>query len=231
MYCVKCGVRLVDGLKACPLCGTPVWNPEPEKRNVHYNPDLYPNKDVRGKFTVLSLITLIFAAVPLGCLIACVNYYGRAEWSAYVAFSFLFLYIAAVLPAWFPRYYPVVFIPVTFAALEGFLLFLCLYTGGNWFLSLAFPAVGLLFVFSYAAFWLIRIGVLPRIKLRLLGIWFILFGAATMLIELFVHITFSTPMFNWSLYTAGTFAAFGLFLFVASFIKRLRRSLYKKTFV
>ena len=138
---------------------------------------------------------------------------------------------AAVLPAWFPRYYPVIFIPVTYAALEGFLLFLCLYTGGNWFLSLAFPVAGLLFLFTYAAYWLARAGVLPRVKLRLLGVWFILLGAATMLIEFFIHITFPLPMFHWSLYTAGAFAAFGLFLFAASFIKPLRRLLYKKTFV
>ena len=25
MYCVRCGVRLQEGVKACPLCGTPVW--------------------------------------------------------------------------------------------------------------------------------------------------------------------------------------------------------------
>ncbi|MBO4838740.1 MAG: hypothetical protein J5493_05155 [Lachnospiraceae bacterium] len=231
MYCVKCGVQLEDGLTACPLCSTPVWNPEPAKRNIHYNPDLYPKQDVRGKFTILSLVTLIFAAISLGCLIACLNYYGRADWSAYVAFSALFLYVTAVLPAWFPRYYPVIFIPVTFAALEGFLLFLCLYTGGHWFLSLAFPVVGMVFLFTYAAFWLARAGILPRLKLRLLGIWFILLGAATMLIELFIHITFPLPMFNWSLYTAGVFAVFGLFLFIASFIKPLRRALYKKTFV
>ena len=89
----------------------------------------------------------------------------------------------------------------------------------------------MVFLFTYAAFWLARAGILPRLKLRLLGIWFILLGAATMLIELFIHITFPLPMFNWSLYTAGVFAVFGLFLFIASFIKPLRRALYKKTFV
>ncbi|MBR4827339.1 MAG: zinc-ribbon domain-containing protein, partial [Oscillospiraceae bacterium] len=28
MYCVKCGVKLQEGTEKCPLCGTPVWNPD-----------------------------------------------------------------------------------------------------------------------------------------------------------------------------------------------------------
>ena len=28
MYCVKCGVKLQEGAEICPLCGTPVWNPD-----------------------------------------------------------------------------------------------------------------------------------------------------------------------------------------------------------
>ena len=231
MYCVKCGVSLEEGSRHCPLCGTPVWNPEPAVRNTHYNPDLYPELRPRGSITPLVLITIIFVSIPLACLIACLNYYGKPGWSAYVIASLAFLYIVAVLPAWLPRYYPVVFIPISFGALELFLLFINGYTGGDWFLSFAFPTVGLLFIFTYLGFWLGRIGVMPRIKLRLLGLYFILLGASTMLIEFFMHISFSLPMFNWSLYTAVIFGAFGLFLFVASFIQRLRRAMYKKMFV
>ena len=28
MYCVRCGVRLQEGVACCPLCQTPVWNPD-----------------------------------------------------------------------------------------------------------------------------------------------------------------------------------------------------------
>ena len=28
-YCVNCGVELNPGARACPLCGTPAWNPDP----------------------------------------------------------------------------------------------------------------------------------------------------------------------------------------------------------
>ena len=43
MYCVKCGVRLQDGVEICPLCETPVWNPESAERDIAY-PERLPDK-------------------------------------------------------------------------------------------------------------------------------------------------------------------------------------------
>ena len=94
-----------------------------------------------------------------------------------------------------------------------------------------FPLTGLAFLFTFLGWGLAKIKIKPRIKLRLLGIYFILLGCATMLIEFFIHITFSLPMFNWSLYTTIVFSALGLFLFAASFIRPLRRAMYRKMFV
>ena len=230
MYCVRCGVSLEEGTKECPLCGTPVWDPGANEKNSHYNPGLYPEKENHGKYWILAVITVILAGTVIGCATACLIYYGRLGWSAYVLAGILFFYIVAVLPLWFPCYYPLIFLPVSFAALEGFLLFLCLYTGGSWFLSLAFPAVGILFVFTFLAYGLAVIKIKPRMKLRLWGVYFFLLGGATMLIEFFLHISFRLPMFHWSIYTAAVFCLFGLFLFVASFIMPLRRAMYKKMF-
>ena len=230
MYCVRCGVELEQGTKACPLCGTPVWDPDPIEKNPHFNPGLYPVRDHSGKYWLLAVITFIMLSTGIGCMTACLVYYGRLAWSAYVLAGLLFVYIVAFLPLWFRRYYPVIFLPVSFAALEGLTLFLCLYTGGSWFLSFAFPVIGLLFIFTFLGYGLQVIKIKPRIKLRLVGVYIFLLGGATMLIELFLHMTFELPMFNWSIYTAGTFGLFGLFLFIASFILRLRRAMYKKTF-
>ena len=41
-YCVQCGVRLAQQEKKCPLCGTPVINPNPqETKEDHLYPDEY----------------------------------------------------------------------------------------------------------------------------------------------------------------------------------------------
>ena len=41
MYCVKCGVKLQEGVSSCPLCRTPVWNPDENKKEELY-PDSLP---------------------------------------------------------------------------------------------------------------------------------------------------------------------------------------------
>ncbi|MBO4872973.1 MAG: zinc ribbon domain-containing protein [Lachnospiraceae bacterium] len=230
MYCMRCGVELEKGTAACPLCGTPVWDPKPQKKNPHYNPGLYPEKENSGKYWVLGVLTCILAGVIIGCTTACLVYYGRLAWSAYVLAGILFFYLTAVLPLWFVRYYPLIFLPVSFAALEGLTLFICLYTGGSWFLPFAFPVTGLLFLFAFLGYGLAVIKIKPRIKLRLSGVYFFLLGGATMLVEFFLHLAFRLPMFNWSIYTAALFGLFGIFLFVASFILPLRRTMYKKMF-
>ena len=230
MYCVRCGVSLEEGAAECPLCGTPVWNPEEKEENSHYNPGLYPERENSTKFWLLGVITVILAGTVIGCVTACLVYYGRLGWSADVLAGILFLYTVAVLPLWFSRRHTVIFLPVSFAALECLALFVCLYTGGRWFLSLAFPVIGLLFVFTFLAYGLAVIKNKPRVKLRLWGIWFFLLGGATMLLEFFLHLSFRLPMFHWSIYTAALFGLFGIFLFVSSFILRFRRAMYKKMF-
>ena len=42
MYCVKCGVRLPEGSEQCPLCQTPVWDPEGSEPAAPTFSDRYP---------------------------------------------------------------------------------------------------------------------------------------------------------------------------------------------
>jgi len=231
MYCVKCGVRLEQGTEKCPLCGTPVWNPTAEPADSHYNSRLYPVKGRSGKFAALSFVTILVINVCLSCLIICLEAYRAVAWSGFVMLGCAAAYVIVVLPMWFSRPHPAIFIPVSFAAIGGYLLYICLATGGHWFLSFAFPCVFICFILSFAAVGLYVIKFRPRTKLLLLGVFFVLLAGCTMLLELFLHITFHTTMFKWSLYTACNFGLIGLFLMVASFIKPLRRYLYKKLFV
>ena len=60
----------------------------------------------------------------------------------YVIGAMLVFYVAVALPNWFYRPNPVIFVPVTFAAIALYLLYIDLITGGGWFLSFAFPVTG-----------------------------------------------------------------------------------------
>ena len=64
-------------------------------------------------------------------------------------------------------------------------------------------------------------------RLRLLGLYLMVIGAAFILVEFLQHITFGTRMFDWSLYCTVAFGALGLFLFVATLIPPLHAHLRK----
>ena len=228
MYCVYCGVKLQDGAKECPLCHTPVVcvpMPDTESRSLYS--DRLPAEEKNGRTLVIWLLTTVMAALCLGCLIFCLRTLHAVAWSGYVLMSAALIWITLLFPLLFRRYRPMIFLPVDFVCLAGFLLYICLKNGENWFLSFAFPVtgiVGILTLLGVAIFRYIRQG-----RLRLLGLYLVVIGTNFMLIEFFQHITFGTPMFVWSLYCVCAFDALGLFLFIATLIPPLHAHL-RKTF-
>ena len=229
MYCVYCGVRLQDGVPECPLCHTKVQAvPLPEKPGESSYSDKYPKPEKQsGKFLVLGLITVILIAAALSCLIFCLKSQGRVGWSGIAALGMALFWVWVVLPFLFPRWRPMIFLPIDFLCLGGFLLYICASTGGNWFLSFAFPVTGIAAVLTLAGVAMMRYIVQGR--LRLMSLLLIAIGLSFMLVEFFQHITFGTPMYVWSLYCMSVFCLIGLFLFIASFIPPLRATL-RRTF-
>ena len=227
MYCVKCGVRLQDGVKSCPLCNTPVWNPEQPEADHSY-PDHYPSahKESSRPFAVaMTVLCVIVAAV---ILTVCFKRYGELNWGGYVIGGIALLYVVGILPSWF-RHPPIeVFIPVDHAAAALLVLYICLKTGGNWYLGFAFPVIlisCLLFTAVACLLKHVRGG-----RLFILGGFLLGLGGFTVLIEFFEHLTFGAPMFLWSLYPLIGFAVMGCFLLLAGAIPSLRETLERRFF-
>lgn len=231
MYCVKCGVRLTEGTQRCPLCATPVWIPENAEiveADCGY-PPVYPKKKVNERIPAAIFLTIALAAVSAACLIFCLRTYGAVRWAGYVLSGVAALYISGVFPMWFHRPNPVIFVPVSFLAVSGFLLYVNLHTGGDWFFSFAFPVVMLLGLLTTTAVILFRY--VKGGKLFIIGGLLAALGAGSMLIEYFQHITFGSRMFTWSLYSVSTFFSVGLFLILAGIIKSLRDWLERRSFL
>ena len=228
MYCVYCGVKLQEGAGECPLCHTPVVSiPRPGVAEKSLYPDRLPPEEKHGRALLVWLITSVMAAACLGCLIFCLRTSGAVSWSGYVMMGAALIWVTLLFPLLFRRYRPMIFLPVDFVCLAGFLLYVCLKNGDSWFLSFAFPVTGIagiLTLLGVAIFRYIRQG-----RLRLLGIYLVLIGASFMLVEFFQSITFGTPMWVWSLYCVCGFGALGLFLFIATLIPPLHAYL-RKTF-
>ena len=98
MYCVKCGVRLNDGVDACPLCRTPVWNPETKIEPEANYSARYPIPPKSKRYPILAFITILLAAVCLSVLIYCLNQYGQVAWSGYVMLGVALVYFSMIFP-------------------------------------------------------------------------------------------------------------------------------------
>ena len=141
MYYVRCGVQLQEGVKDCPLCGTPVWCPEAGERTsvAPAYPDRYPVYSRQSRLTAMASLTVALLAAMIACFTIAMNTSGRMGWSFYVIAGTTAFYFTFLLPFWFRRPHPMIFVPLSFVSVCLLLLAISVYTCGRWFLSFAFP--------------------------------------------------------------------------------------------
>ena len=227
MYCVKCGVRLREGVESCPLCQTPVWNPDRLAGEPAF-PDNYPHEHKESTLPAAVALTVICAAAMIAVLTVCFKLYGRLDWGAYALGGIGLFFVVFALPLWFRSPRAEVFIPVDHVAAALLALIICLKTGGKWFLSFAFPVALGSCVISTAVCCLLKF--VRGGRLFVLGGALLAIGGFSILIEFFAHLSFGAEMFLWSLYSLLGFGIPGLFLVIAGIIPALRRGLKKRFF-
>ena len=229
MYCVRCGVRLSEDVQRCPLCQTPVWKPEAPAPAEPSWSDRYPTPPKSKRYPILAFLTMLMLAACLSTLIYCLTRLHGVRWSGYVMLGRALVYFTLIFPFWFERRNPLIFVPLSFVLICGYLLYICLYNHGRWFLSFAFPLVMILGAIATASVAVFR----HHRKGRLLktGCLLVAIGCSTMLIELFQTITFHTPMFTWSLYSTCAFSLMGGFLILSGLISPWREYLERTFFL
>ena len=227
MYCVKCGVRLQEGITACPLCGTPVWNPE-EKSGEKTYPDTLPRRHSESRLPGLYFLTALAVLVIVVELAVCLKVYGELRWGGFAAGGVAFFYIAAVLPFWFRRPLMEIFLPADYLAAGIFVWYIAFATRGNWFWSFAFPVIAIACLLTVGLYCLLKY--VRRGRLFILGGFLILVGGFSVLIELFESITFGTQMFLWSLFPLAGFFTAGMFFLLGGIIPPLHRAIRRRFF-
>lgn len=227
MYCVKCGVRLQEGVSECPLCRTPVHIPDERPAQKNY-PDSLPRHYDESGLPAAVAMTVVCAIAAAVVLAVCFKLYGQLRWGGYVVWGIALFYIVAVLPRWFRHPRGEIFVPCGHAAVALYVLYICLRTGGHWFLSFALPILAVSCLLTTALVCLLKY--VRRGRLFIFGGFLLLLGGFTVLIEFFEHISFGLPMFRWSLFSLAGFGAMGLFLLIAGMIRPLRDTLEKRFF-
>ena len=232
MYCINCGVELADSEKSCPLCQTVVFHPTLTqlKGEPLYPSQQNPARKIRPWGLLIVVTALLFLLPVITTILIDLQVRGSITWSGYVVGALAFLYVAAVLPAWFHRPNPVIFVPCDFVALGLFLLYINLVTDGRWFLTFAFPVLGGLGLIVTAVITLCRY--IHRFRLYIFGGASITLGLFMPVLELLLNYTFHRPRFiAWSLYPLSSLVILGAILLVVALCKPVRESFSKRFFL
>lgn len=228
MYCVNCGVKLMDSEKKCPLCGIAAYHPDLVREPVC---SLYPSHKMPDRKTgtkALCGAVIILFLIPMAvCLLADLLYDGRFSWFGYAAGALIAAYIMFALPLWFNKPNPVIFMPCNFAAVGLYLLYINLITDGNWFLSFAFPVTGGVGLIVCTVITLLRY--VRRGHLYILGGMLIAFGVFTPIVEFLLGLTFDLRFVGWSVYPLVVLVLFGVLLIYLA-INRAAREIMKRKF-
>lgn len=215
MYCIKCGVKLSETEKKCPLCNTVVYHPE---FSDFSSQPLYPSnkmpKSNSGTKALCGAGIILFLIPFLICLLADLLNNGRFDWFGYVAGALSLGYVAFALPLWFKKPNPVIFTPCSFVAAVIYLMYINLKTDGDWFLSFALPLTVMLCVIVCATVTLFYY--LKRGRLYILGSCVIAMGGFAFVTELLMKQTFGLVFVGWSFYPlVSLFLLGGLLIYLA----------------
>lgn len=208
MYCIKCGVKLADTEKKCPLCGTAVYHPalmQPASQPL-YPKNKMPDSHAGSK-ALNGAVIFLFLIPLLVCFFADLSLDGKLEWSGYVAGALAVGYVAVALPLWFRKPNPVIFVPSDFAAAALYLLYINWNTGGCWFFTFALPVVSGICLITCAVVTLLYY--LRKGRLYIFGGAFVVLGAFMPVMEWLMQMTFDLRFIGWSVYPLVVLALFG----------------------
>ncbi len=231
MYCVNCGVKLSDTEKNCPLCGVVAYHPDIKQRQTEplYPSQRFPEPHVTPKGANI-IVTTLFLLPALITLLCDFQIFDRVTWSGYVVGGLVVAYVMFVLPWWFDKPNPVIFVPCTFVTIGLYLLYISIYTKGYWFLSFAFPVTGGVALIVTAIVVLLRY--LPKAALYIFGGASIALGLFIPLIEFLSYITFESIHFlGWSFYPLIVFVLFGGMLIFLAICRPARESMERRFFL
>lgn len=142
-YCVNCGVELTPAAKSCPLCDTPVINPNlPKDNNAEpsYPQRIEIPKSSRKRYFA-SIISILMLIPNIVCIFTNLMLTPEKLWSVFVVSSSLMVWFLFVFPTYLKDKYKllIVAIDAVVTALYMFVFFYVISPDKDWFWKLAIP--------------------------------------------------------------------------------------------
>lgn len=146
-YCVNCGVELEASLSSCPLCHTPVINPNEiasEKKMSPYPTEIGQVDKVRRKDLAI-LTSVVLIATSLSCLLLNLFVFSGNMWSLFVIGICIILYVL-MAPVIIYSKFPIYIYLLLDGIAVGFFLYLITFNTprNDWFFKLALPIIVLI---------------------------------------------------------------------------------------
>lgn len=232
MYCIRCGVKLAEEKKPCPLCGTVPFHPElePQEGKPLYPQGSYPSQQV-SRTVAMTVISTVLFLLPMVITVLCdVQVSPEITWSGFVIGALITVYVWGVLPFWFRKPNPVIFVPCGFVALAGFVLFINYATGGSWFLTFALPVIGAAALVVSAVVVLMRY--LPMAALYIFGGALTALGLFMPVMEMLLNLTFRLEHgLVWAFYPMAALVLLGGTLIFLAICRPARETMERKFFL
>ena len=145
-YCVNCGVKLEESLNKCPLCNTPVINPNELKKMGPISP--FPIKEgetekVKSKDMII-LTTVFLATAAICCILLNDLVFNKTLWSIPIVGLCAFIWVISIPPIAFEKMPIYISMLIDGLAMAGYLYMLSFMTSNKaWLTRLALPITAL----------------------------------------------------------------------------------------
>jgi len=138
-------------------------------------------------------------------------------------------YVWLILPGWFRKPNPVIFVPCDFAALGLFLMYISYCTKGGWFLTFALPTLGAFALVITTVITLMRY--VPRGRLYIFGGAFLALGLYMPIMETLICLTFAKKFVYWFIYPTNALVLLGGMLIFLAIVRPARETMQRKFFI
>lgn len=230
-YCVNCGVELEKSQKRCPLCSTPVINPN-ESIEVDvvppYPPDDATTVEKKLRHAAVLLVSIVLFVPLIICPLCNVIISGEITWSIYVILSVVYAWPIIVPPILFQNSIFNKCVWIDFFSTLIFLKVLNAITTPeiNWFLNLSLPIMIYIMIALYVNVFIYR---RTRHILTVISASLILAGFMSIIVEyLILSFKGSYIYFVWSVPTAISCISLAAVILVVSHITKLKLSFKKR---
>lgn len=234
-YCVNCGVELNSNEKRCPLCSTPVINPNIDNKEVDLPP--YPIEsefivERKIKHTTALLISIILFVPLLVCPLCDFLVTGNISWSLYAILGIMLGWILIVPPILMRHDIVIKCAWLDFLAIVIFLYLInqIALTDVDWFSTLSLPIVCLIMIMLMAILIFCKIFKPRPITIVALSIFVI--GIFTVAVDIFTNVFIGKGVtVYWSIPVVTACSLVTLLLFVISRLAKLKAIIRKRMHV